>query len=199
MKASETALVLVGFQKDYFGSEAILKSVIEDSAATDQALANTLSLLNTLVDSEVAMIQTPILFSADSGKKKARVGLLRAIDELGAFQSGSPGAAAIPEIQAFGNRIHEVQTKDTLSVFSNTGLSQFLEEDGIRNVVLAGAVTSIFVDSSGRSAHEQGYDVTVLSDCTCGRTDFEQEFYCNQILPLYARVATSAELLAELS
>ena len=65
--------------------------------------------------------------------------------------------------------------------------------------VLAGAVTSICIDSTGRSAHERGYGVTVLSDCTCGRTNFEQDFYIEQILPLYAQISTSEELLAELA
>ncbi len=199
MKANETAVVLIGFQRDYFSKDGVLRSVIEESAETNQVLKNTLALLRELVDTEVELIQTPIHFSSDYAEMKSPIGLLKAINELGAFRKGAPGAAPIPQVSDFGDRIREVKGKDGFNAFSNTGLGSVLVEGGVRNVVLAGAVTSICIDSTGRSAHEKGYDVTVLSDCTCGRTNFEQKFYCEQILPLYANVTTSTELLADLS
>ena len=62
-------------------------------------------------------------------------------------------------------------------------------------MVVCGAVTSICIDSTGRAAHERGYRVTILSDCTASRTPYEQEFYCENIFPLYANVLTAAEFL----
>ena len=56
---------------------------------------------------------------------------------------------------------------------------------------LARAITSVCIDSTGRAATERGYRVTVLSDCTVGRTPFEQEFFCREILPLYADVCAA--------
>ena len=44
MKASETALILIGFQNDYFGQDGILTAVVEESAKTNDVLANTLAL-----------------------------------------------------------------------------------------------------------------------------------------------------------
>ena len=58
----------------------------------------------------------------------------------------------------------------------------------MERVALAGVVTSICIDSTGRAAHERGYQVSVLSDCTAGRTAFEQEFYCDKVFPIYADV-----------
>ncbi len=55
-------------------------------------------------------------------------------------------------------------------------------------------MTSICIDSTGRAAHERGYRVSVLKDCTAGRTDFEQDFYCDKVFPLYAQVIDSEEL-----
>ncbi len=198
MNASETALVLIGFQKDYFASDGILRTVIEESAKTTRVLENTLSLIERVKGTDMLITETPILFSADYSETNEPVGLLKAITELNAFQEGNSGAETLPEISAFGNRIQTVSGKDGFNAFSNTGLAQVFEERGIRHVIIAGAVTSICVDSTGRSAHERGYHVTVLSDCTCGRTDFEQKFYCEQILPLYADVCTSGDLLQQL-
>lgn len=63
---------------------------------------------------------------------------------------------------------------------------------------MARAVSSVCIDSTGRSAYELGYRVTVLSDCTVGRTSFEQEFYCEKIFPLYGEVIDHVELLRRL-
>jgi len=198
MKASETALILIGFQNDYFASDGILSAVIEESAQTNKVLENTLRLIRNISESDVSIIETPIEFPDNYGDANNPVGLLKAITELGAFRGGSPGAETLPELQAFGDRILASPGKDGFNAFNNTGLGPMLAERGIRNLVFAGAVTSICIDSTGRSAHERGYNVSVLSDCTCGRTNFEQDFYCEQILPLYSDVITSEAWLSSL-
>jgi nicotinamidase-related amidase len=59
-------------------------------------------------------------------------------------------------------------------------------------------VTSLCIDSTGRAAYERGYSVTILSDCTSGRTTAEQDFFCKTIFPLYGGVASSAEIAARM-
>ncbi len=198
MNTHDTALLLVGFQNDYFSTDGVLRRVIEDSANTDEVLLNTVQLIRSLHDTDLLMLQTPTLFSPDYGELNNPVGLLKAIREFKALQPGQPGSELVAEIAEFGDRVQVVQGKDCFNAFSNTGLAAVLSEHGIRNLVIAGAIISIGIDSTGRSAHENGYVVTVLSDCTCGRTDFEQQFYCEQILPLYAEVETSDQLVARL-
>ncbi len=199
MNTHETALLLVGFQNDYFSVDGVLRSVIEDSANTDQVLLNTVRLLRGLCDTDLLMLHAPTLFSDDYRELTNPVGLLKAIREFKALQPGQPGSELVPEIAEFGDRLQGVQGKDCFNAFSNAGLGAVLREHGIRNLVIAGAITSIGIDSTGRSAHENGYVVSVLSDCTCGRTDFEQQFYCEQILPVYAEVLTADQLLARFS
>ena len=63
---------------------------------------------------------------------------------------------------------------------------------------MAGVVCSICIDSTGRSAFERGYKVTMLSNCISGRTVFEQKFYCENIFPLYANVIDSQSFTKEL-
>ena len=67
----------------------------------------------------------------------------------------------------------------------------------IEHVVLAGAVTSICIDSTGRAAHERNYSVTILTDGTASRTPFEQSFYCENVFPLYANSCTVNDFLTE--
>jgi nicotinamidase-related amidase len=124
------------------------------------------------------------------------VGILKAIKEVEAFKKGTKGAETVPELLEFGDQILEVPGKRGLNAFSNTQLNDILLEKGVTDVVLAGAVTLICIDSTGRAAFENGYAVHVLSDCTAGRTSVEQSFYCETIFPLYAEVIDSTILLA---
>jgi nicotinamidase-related amidase len=49
-----------------------------------------------------------------------------------------------------------------------------------------------------RSAVELGYNVVVLADCTAALSVEEQEFATGKVLPMFARVLTHTEFLAEL-
>jgi len=198
MDPQHTALVLIGYQNDYFAADGILHQVIEESSRVTGTLANTVDLLERLYASSVIVVDTPIVFTPDYSELTEPVGILKTVKEMGAFKAGTPGAETIPELRRFGERILEVPGKRGLNAFSNTDLESLFHQRGITHVVLAGVVTSICVDSTGRSAYERGYKVTVLSDCTSGRTTFEQDFYCENVFPLYAEVLDHKQLLNRL-
>ena len=73
-----------------------------------------------------------------------------------------------------------------------------LTERGIEHVILAGAVTSLCIDTAGREAMDLGFKVTILNDCIVGRTIFEQDYYLKEIMPLYSNVVDSIELCKQL-
>jgi nicotinamidase-related amidase len=196
MDPSTTALVLIGYQNDYFANDGVLHSVVEDS--TDDVLSNTLTLLKDLEPTDVLIITTPIIFTPDYSELTEPIGILKIIKEAGAFKADTMGAQTIPEIHKFGERILEVPGKRGLNAFTDTNLDSILKNRGIIDVVFAGAVTSICIDSTGRAAFERNYRVTQLSDCTSSRTNVEQTFYCNNVFPLYASVTDSKGLLRQL-
>lgn len=196
MKVEDTAIILIGYQNDYFAKDGVLFSAIE---YPDRVLHNTLDLLNSLVKSDILMITTPIIFTPDYSELDDNpVGILKLIKDVGAFKKGTKGADTVPEIKAFGNRIDNIPGKLGLNAFAGTKLNDVLQQHNIKNVVFAGAVTSICIDSTGRSAFEKKYNVIQLSDCTSARTAVEQSFYCNMVFPIYARVMKADELLKEL-
>jgi nicotinamidase-related amidase len=196
MKPESTAVILIGYQNDYFSPDGILHSVVEESSRITGTLENTVALLERLAPTPALLIATPIIFTPDYSELEEPVGILKTIKEVGAFKAGNKGAETIEELRRFGERILEVPGKRGLNAFSNTDLDTVLRKHGVSDVVLAGTVTSICIDSGGRAAHERGYHVSVLSDCISGRSNFEQDFYCEQIFPLYADVITSRECLA---
>jgi nicotinamidase-related amidase len=195
MDTNRTALILIGFQNDYFHKAGVLAKALEPKGTTQAVLRNTLDLLDRCRSTNLTIVSTPIIFTPTYEELVEPIGILKAIKDVEAFKRGSPGAETVPEIKAFGSRIPEIPGRRGLNAFSNTDLHAFLAQEGCSDVVLAGVVTSLCIDSTGRAALERGYRVTILSDCTAGRTEFEQKFYCENIFPLYAQVKTRKELI----
>lgn len=199
LDAKQTAIILIGYQNDYFAADGILHGALEDQSQVQHALVNTIRLLDRLSATEVTFIAAPIVFTPTYAELQDPVGILKKIRDVGAFKAGSRGVQTIPEIARFGDRIIEVPGKRGLNAFSNTGLHAMLMNRGIVNVVFAGIVTSLCIDSSARVSTDSGFNTYILTDCTAGRTRLEQDFYCGEIFPLYAHVATGDELLGSLS
>lgn len=198
MNPQHTSLVLIGYQNDYFATDGVLYRVIEEASRVTGTLANTIDLLERLSATPVLIVSTPLVFTLDYSELIEPVGILKTVKEMGAFRAGTKGAETTPELRRFGERITEVPGKRGLNAFSNTELDNLFQQRGIIHVILAGVVTSICVDSTGRSAFERGYKVSILSDCTSGRTTVEQDFYCENIFPLYAEVVDHNQFLARL-
>jgi nicotinamidase-related amidase len=195
MKPQKTAIILIGFQNDYFLEDEILRGVVEESSKVTGVLNNTLHLINALDD--VLMISTPIVFSENYPELVEPEGILKTIKEVGAFKKGSSGSQTISQFDQFSGKITEISGKQGLNAFINTSLEAVLRKNNITNVAFAGTVCSICIDSTGRSAFDKGFHVTMLSDCISGRTVFEQEFFCKEIFTLYANVISSKELITE--
>ncbi len=193
MDPRKTALVLIGYQNDYFAEDGILHGVIESS--TQSVLKNTISVIQALKNTDALIITTPINFTPDYSELIDPVGILQVIKEAGAFKAKTSGAGTIPEILAFGDRIIEIPGKRGLNAFASTNLDKVLKKHGITTIALAGAITSICIDSTGRAAFEKGYKVVQLSDCISSRTSLEESFYCSTVFPLYANVMDSKVFL----
>lgn len=195
MDLTNSALLLIGYQNDYFSPDGVLHEVIEESVRIGGVVDNTVELLTHCGNKFDAIITTPIVFTPDYSELVNPTGILEAVKQAKAFQAGTWGAQAIDELKLFTHIIQEIPGKRGLNAFSNTTLHTRLKEQKIEHIYLAGAVTSVCIDSTGRAAFEYGYNVTVLSDCTSGRTKFEQDFYCQQVFPLYAEVVESSYVI----
>jgi hypothetical protein len=198
MNPNTTALILVGFQNDYFAANGILRGVVEQPNRVDQVLANALTLIRSHLDTGLTIIATPIVLEPEYRALANSVGILDTIKKSGAFKAGTPGADTIPELLALGDRITYVRGKVGFNAFSNTELDRTLRERGITHVWVAGMVTSLCIDSTGRAAYERGYNVSILSDCSSARTAGEQEFFCQTVFPLYAGVLKNEQASAAL-
>ena len=194
MEAENTAIILIGFQNDYFAKDGALRSLLEPEVAAARVLQNTVALVDAVKDLPAPIISTPISFSSDYRELIEPVGILEAIRDVGAFQADTSGVDIVEELAAYGERIVEIPGKRGFNAFSDTGLDEFLRDRQIENLVIAGVISSVCVDSTARAAVELGYRVLVASDCTWGRTEFEQDYYCGNVFPLYAKLIDSPAL-----
>jgi nicotinamidase-related amidase len=191
-----TALVLIGFQRDYFSPEGVLHGVVEESHRVSGTLDNTLDFIEAYKDSEMLMVNTPIVFSELYEELENPIGILKTIRDVQAFKNGAPGSEVIDEISGLGERILTLPGKKSFNAFSNTDLGATLRSRGIKTLVFAGCVTSICVHATALHAFDSGYEVVLLSDCTSSRTPLEQDFFCENVFPLFAEVHTAKELCA---
>ena len=197
MNLSTIALILVGYQNDYFGCDGLLHQVVEESSKVTNVVENTVNLIKYL-PSSVLVVSTPINFTSTYEELVDPVGILKTIKEVGALQAGTKGSKMIAPLIPLSDRILEIQGKRGFNAFAYTNLDSVLRQKGITHVVIGGTITSICIDSTGRAAHELGYQVSILDDCTAARTIFEQEFYCNNIFPVYADVINHQQFLKSL-
>ncbi len=195
MLAPKTALLLIGFQNDYFSTDGILHSVFEDPESVKEVVKNTCQLLSQLKQTDVLVVETPIQFTEDYQEIEEPIGILKIIKDHGAFKRDSFGAQTIAPITELGTDITSLPGKRGLNCFSNTNLKNLLNEKQIKNVVIAGAVTSLCIDTAGREALDLGFNVSILDDCILSRTQFEQQYYLQEIMPMYCNLINSQQFI----
>ena len=141
MNFKEIAVILVGYQNDYFAEDGILKSVVEEPGRVDEVLKNTLALIEKLAPTEASIIATGIVLTPSYRALANSTGILDKIKEVGAFTEGTPGAETIEELKQFGDRISYITGKEGFNSFQNTNLGEILRDKGIKQVWVAGMVT----------------------------------------------------------
>ena len=147
---SHRALVLIDIQNDYFPGGKWPLSGIEsaaDNAARVLAAARAAGDLVVHVRHEFPSTEAPF------------------------FLPGSEGARIHPKVrEQAGER---VVLKHHVNSFRETDLKQILDDHGIKDVVICGAMSHMCVDAGTRAASDLGYQCVVVHDACATR---DQEF-----------------------
>jgi nicotinamidase-related amidase len=88
--------------------------------------------------------------------------------------------------------------KHTWGAFQDTGLHEALTARGCDTLVLAGLMTNMGVESTGRAADELGYRTVYAADAMAGLHAHAHEFAVGYVFPRLGTVCTTADLLAAL-
>lgn len=123
------------------------------------------------------------------------------------YRPGQPGCDFKDEVRPQAGEL--VIQKSTNSAFVDTGLGPYLEDKGIRTLVITGVATNNCVEATARMAGNLGYETYVVADATAtadradlvGRVWRAEEIQALTLANLqgeYATVATTEEILARL-
>jgi nicotinamidase-related amidase len=86
------------------------------------------------------------------------------------FAPGSEGAKINEKIRPLKD--DPIVTKHHINAFRETNLKEILDENGINEVVICGAMSHMCVDAVARASNDFGYKVTVVHDA-CASKDLE--------------------------
>ncbi|WP_329740833.1 isochorismatase family cysteine hydrolase [Dyella sp. A6] len=76
-------------------------------------------------------------------------------------------------------------SKRTWGAFMHTDLHDYLQQQGVTQVVIAGVATSIGVESTARQAYELGYNVSLVTDAM---TDLNRDAHENSVARVFPRL-----------
>jgi len=91
-----------------------------------------------------------------------------------------------------------VLNKNTMGAFGSTGIDAHLRSMNIRNLVVTGVSTNNCVGMTAQEASDRQYGVVMVSDATGTCSDEMQEATLKTFRRLWGRVASTADVIAEL-
>lgn len=196
MNAKETAVVFIEFQNEFCKQGGKMFDGVKAELARQNTIANAVKLANGARTKGVLVVHSPFIFSPEYFQKNQMRGIVQMTAEGGAFREDTWGGSLIDEMSPKpGDEL--VRGKCTLCGFNNSNLEKILKAHNIKNVIVAGFLTNVCVESTARTAYDKGYCVTVVKDATCALSSEEQIFTENKIFPLLGGSLTVDEVLAQ--
>jgi nicotinamidase-related amidase len=134
-----------------------------------------------------------VAYRADYADAISRSARLKHLMDMNAIVNGTWGTEFPDAIKPLPNEI--IFTKRAVNPFFNTQLLSWLVRQDVDTVALTGCHTHMVVDSAARYADDAGLYVKVVEDC-CASPDPElHRIEIEKILPLFATITSSEELL----
>ncbi len=122
--------------------------------------------------------------------------LFQGIKKGNALLEGSWGADFHPGLKPADGEI--VVIKRGVSALAGTDLGLVLRTKGISSLVLTGIATNFVIEGTARHAVDEGYQVTILTDCCASFSD-DMHTFSLQILSQLGAAGMAAEFVAALA
>jgi nicotinamidase-related amidase len=183
---AKTALVLIEYQNEFTSEGGVLHGAV--SAVMDKTgmLPKTVALVDAARPAGVTIMHAPITFAPGYGElSRHPYGILKGVVDGNAFVKGTWGAAIVDDLTpAEGDII--IEGKRGLDTFASTNLDFILRSKGIETVIIGGFLTNCCVESTMRSAYENGYRVITLTDCTAATSVPEHDNAIAYDFPMFS-------------
>ena len=193
-----TAIVLIEYQNEFATEGGALHGAV--SAVMDKTgmLPKTIALVDAARAAGVTIMHAPITFAPGYGElSRHPYGILKGVVDGNAFVKGTWGAAIIDDLQPAEGDIL-IEGKRGLDTFASTNLDFILRGRGIDTVILGGFLTNCCVESTMRSAYENGYRVITLTDCVAATSAEEHDNAIAYDYPMFSLPMDSIQVRAAL-
>jgi nicotinamidase-related amidase len=193
-----TAIVLIEFQNEFVSEGGALHNAVAPVMEKTGMLPNTVALVDAARAAGVTIMHAPITFAPGYGElSRHPYGILKGVVDGNAFVKGTWGAAIVEDLTPDEQDIL-IEGKRGLDTFASTNLDFILRGRGITTVILAGFLTNCCVESTMRSAYENGYRVVTLTDCTAATSAEEHDNAIAYDFPMFSLPMESGRVTAAL-
>jgi ureidoacrylate peracid hydrolase len=196
---AKTALLLIEYQNEFTSEGGVLHGAVQGVMEKTGMLANTVALVDRARAAGVTIMHAPITFAPGYAElTRHPYGILKGVVDGQAFVKGSWGAAIVDDLAPAETDI-VIEGKRGLDTFASTNLDFILRSKGIETLIISGFLTNCCVESTMRSAYENGYRVITLTDCTAATSQEEHDNALSFDFPMFSHPVESSEIEAALS
>ena len=193
-----TALVLIEFQNDFATEGGVLHSAVKDVMDSTDMLNNAQRLAEKARTAGVTIMHAPIAFSAGYNEiTRHPYGILKGVVDGRAFVKGEWGSEICDELKPVVGDI-VVEGKRGLDTFVSTNLDFMLRSIGVKTVILGGFLTNCCVESTMRSAYENGYEVITVTDMVAATSEAAHANALEHNFPMFSKPMPTSDVLAAL-
>lgn len=191
---SRTALVLIEYQNEFTSEGGVLHPAVSAVMDKTNMLPRTVAFVDAARAAGVTIMHAPITFAPGYGElSRHPYGILKGVVDGNAFVKGTWGAAIVDDlIPADGDIL--IEGKRGLDTFASTNLDFILRSKGIDTVILGGFLTNCCVESTMRSAYENGYRVITLTDCMAATSPEQHDNAIAYDFPMFSLPMESTEV-----
>lgn len=195
LNANETALVLIEFQNDFTTEGGAFHGAVSEVMDATEMLPKAAHLVQQARARGVTVMHAPITFKPGYNEISDHpYGILKGVVDNNAFVKGEWGAEITDAIPIDDGDI-VIEGKRGLDTFASTNLDFILRSKGIKNVVLAGFLTNCCVESTMRTAYENGFNVVTVTDCCAAVSPEQHKAAVEFDFPMFSHPMTQAEVL----
>ena len=187
----KTALVLIEFQNDFTTPGGVLHDAVKGVMGKTDMMAKTKKVADKARAAGVTVMHAPISFAEGYNEISSHpYGILKGVVDGKAFIKGQWGSKISEELTPEKGDI-VVEGKRGLDTFASTNLDFMLRSKGIETVALGGFLTNCCVESTMRSAYENGYEVITLTDCVAATSEEEHVNAIKFDFPMFSKPMTA--------
>lgn len=193
-----TAVVLIEYQNEFTSPGGVLHDAVASVMEKTGMLAKTVDLVDKARAAGVTIMHAPITFAPGYGElSRHPYGVLAGVVAGNAFVKDTWGATIVDDLAPQEGDIL-IEGKRGLDTFASTNLDFILRSKGIDTVILGGFLTNCCVESTMRSAYENGYRVITLTDCTAATSVEEHDNAISYDYPMFSLPMESTAVAAAL-